>query len=139
MKRLMLHFTKIMSLYITVDDNDAKYNEKIAALKGKYSAFARGEIPKILADLKLVRRVTGQKLSHDKHEVETYAQYWLLKLHKFFRFHFITFYYYIFPFLIVIFSTLILYSKEIGRKQAEADAPAPTGPTPPPPNNNNGG
>ena len=61
MKRLMIHFTTIMSLYKTVEQ-DAKYGENIAALKGKYSAFARGEIPKILADLKLVRRVTGQKL-----------------------------------------------------------------------------
>ena len=130
MKRLMLHFTKIMSLYVTVDESDPKYDEQVADLKGKYSAFARGELPKMLADLKLVRRITGHKVKQDGHKIETYNQYWLYKLYKFFRFFFITFYYYIFPFLIVIFSTLILYSKEIGKKQAEAEAAAQTGPPP---------
>ena len=130
MKHLMLHFTKIMSLYESVDNNDS---EAIARLKGKYSAFARAELPKMLADLKLVRRITGQKLLQEGHDVDSYAQYWLLKLHKCFRFLFITFYYYIFPFLIVIFSTLVLYSKEFGRKHEEAATQ--TGPPPPPPLN----
>ena len=90
----------------------------------------------------MVRRITGQKIVFFKKEVETCTwQYWLLKLYKVFRFIFVTIYYYIFPFLIVIFSNLLLLYKEIGRKLAdEADAPSPTvvpmqqQQQPPPPN-----
>ena len=42
MRRLMVKFFDIMSLYITVDDkkpNDPKYDEAVADLKGKYLAF----------------------------------------------------------------------------------------------------
>ena len=43
MRRLMVKFFDIMSLYITLDDkkpNDPKYDEAVADLKGKYLAFA---------------------------------------------------------------------------------------------------
>ena len=62
MRRLMVKFFDIMSLYITFDDKKPKdpkydYDEAVADLKGKYSAFAREKIPEMLADIKLFRRI----------------------------------------------------------------------------------
>ena len=64
MKKLMHHFTKIMNLYQTVDlhPNDPKYDEEVCKLKAKYSKFTRDSLPQILSNLKLVRRITGQKI-----------------------------------------------------------------------------
>ena len=62
------------------------------------------EFPKILADLKLVKKITGQIPIKVEHKMDNGCQKGLLKLYKFFRFIFITIYYYIFPFLIVILS-----------------------------------
>ena len=52
--------------------------------------------------------------------------WWLLKIHKFFRYIYVSYYYYLTPFLILVFQTLLLYSNEIYKQylknKAESDA-----------------
>ena len=85
-------------------------------LRTKYLTFSKDKLDVIIKDMSTIRLITGQMMAFPGHEVKLCTmpmQYFMLKIHKFFRFWFVTTYYYIFPFLILVFQTMLLYAGEI--------------------------
>ena len=87
-------------------------------LKDKYVTFKVDEkLTGVIDALKKVKMIT----EHSKIYVEMdhsstswrELSWWLLKVHKFFRYIFVSFYYYLTPFLILVFQSVLLYSNEI--------------------------
>ena len=115
MKKTLANFTEIIALYVTVDGEPGtpEYTQSLERLRTKYLSFKQQRLGRMLKDLKEVRMITGQKMDIAAHPIRPCSLDWLLlKIHKFFRYLFIL-YYYIMPFLILVFQTMLLYSGEI--------------------------
>ena len=96
-------------------------------LKDKYVGFKVNHLATIILDMKKVKLITGQKIEMAAYPIPTCSlSWWLLKVHKFFRYIYVSFYYYLTPFLILVFQTMLLYSNEIYtqyiKNQEAADA-----------------
>ena len=117
-RKIMTHFTDIIELYDSVEGNiNAEENtNKVNALTRKYMEFKRNKLDMIIDDMKRVRSITKSMLDKkgcDDAETRCSLQYWLLRVYRFHRYIFVSTYYYIVPFLILVFQTILLYSHEI--------------------------
>lgn len=106
----------IIDLYevVTGEKDSAEYHESIDAIKEKYVSFKVDKLKTIIEDMKKVKLITGQKIDMAGFSVPRCSlSWWLLKIHKFFRYIYVSFYYYLTPFFILVFQTVLLYSHEL--------------------------
>ena len=116
-RKTMKHFTDLIMLYETVSGKEGteEYEKSSDALKKKYLHFRKTRLDEIIDDMKKVRSITKSML--DKNGVDkpdcSSLQYWMMRIYRFHRYIFVSTYYYIVPFLILVFQTILLYSHEI--------------------------
>ena len=107
-------FTQIIDLY---DSAEGVEDSAVVVARDKYVNFKDEKLTDVIDALKKVKLIT----EHTKLNVvmDHYStawrslSWWLLKVHKFFRYIFVSFYYYLTPFFILVFQSVLLYSNEI--------------------------
>ena len=116
MKKALIDFTMIIELYDSTkgEEGTPEHQDSIEFLKDKYVSFKVEHLETIILDMKKVKLITGQKIEMPAYPIPTCSlSWWLLKVHKFFRYIYVSFYYYLTPFLILVFQAMLLYSNQI--------------------------
>jgi hypothetical protein len=79
-----------------------------------------GEVLLYIQNLSLLMLLHKTRLDKKHAQLEGYS-WWLQKIYKFCRYLFIAFYYYLFPFVVLVFQTFLLYAGEMYTKSKEDD------------------
>ena len=104
---------EVIALYEFVDGEDLskeEYDDQVVKVQHRYLEYKRKRLDQVFSDMRNSRLVTNTSL----HKAGSYPpactlEWWMLALYKFYRLLFICFYYYLMPFLIIVFQVLLLY------------------------------
>ena len=98
-----------------------KYETVTMSVKGEEGEVQSNACNQAISDIRTVRNLICNVIDKPAATPEEKNSY-LVGLHKFFRYIYVSLYFYIMPFLIICFRTILLYSGEIytdNMKQAE--------------------
>ena len=103
--------------------------EQLILQQARYLAYKRDKLDEMFSDMRNVRIVINNKLQKaGSQPARCTLDWWFLIWYKLNRMSFVATYYYLMPFLILVFQVLLLYSKQIYTqylKKAE-EPPDPT-------------
>lgn len=107
---------EILELYSVVkgETGTPEYEESVNLLKRRYLKFKKTRLEDIIDDLKAIKTLTRQKIDKESQTIPRWTQsYFYQKIYKFFRYIFVSTYFYLVPFFILVFQTFLLYANEI--------------------------
>ena len=88
--------------------------EQLILQQARYLAYKRDKLDEVFSDMRNVRTVINNKLQKPGSQpARCSLDWWFLIWYKLNRMSFIATYYYLMPFLILVFQVLLLYSRQI--------------------------
>ena len=111
---------KIVELYETIDGNFMPHElvGKLAFVRAKYLKFSEEHLKDMLVDMSHLKRAIGTKIDHECVVLRFCSlEWWLNRMYRIFRYFFVSWYFYLMPFLTMVFNSVLLYANEYRMRQ----------------------